>query len=88
MLESCTSQEAYDEVIVTMSNVIDRCPQVGGTKVSRLELWHGSLLPDQHDHLGVWGCADYMHLDHGSRGKITNIGNMDSKVELCILIRN
>lgn len=77
---------AYGECIVAMCYVLDRTPHKASGKLTRLEKWEGRLLPRQHDHLRVWGCAAYYHLDFGKRGKINNAHKLGPRAELGVLV--
>jgi hypothetical protein len=79
-------ERAYGECIMAMCYILDRTPHKSGGKLTRLEKWEGRLLPRQHNHLKVWGCAAYFHLDFGKRGNINNPGKLDARAELGVFV--
>lgn len=83
---ACAPEPAYGECLTAMCEVLDVCPHKTGGKLTRLEKWHGRLLPRQHDRIKVWGCAAYLHLDYGTRGKIGGLGKLDPRAELCMFV--
>jgi hypothetical protein len=83
---ACAPERAYGECIIAMCEVLDRCPHKTGGKLTRLEKWHDRLLPRQHDKLKAWGCAAYVHLDYGPRGKIGNPGKLEPRAALHMFV--
>ena len=79
-------EAAYGECLVAMCKVLDVCLHKTGGKLTRLEKWHGRVLPRQHERIKVWGCAAYLHLDYGVRGKIGNHHKLDPRAELCMFV--
>lgn len=60
MITAKASKAAYGECVDAMCYVLDRTPAKTGGKLTRLELWHGRLLPKQFDRIRTWGCAFYL----------------------------
>ena len=83
---ACAPERAYGECVLAMCEVLDRCPHKTGGKLTRLEKWHDRLLPRQHDKLKAWGCAAYVHLDYGPRGKIGNPGKLEPRAALHMFV--
>jgi hypothetical protein len=83
---ACAPERAYGECILAMCEVLDRCPHKTGGKLTRLEKWNDRLLPRQHDKLKAWGCAAYVHLDYGPRGKIGNPGKLEPRAALHMFV--
>ena len=83
---ACAPDGACGECILAMCFVLDRLLHRRGGKLSRLEKWHGRLIPNQRDRLKVWGCAAYVHLDFGPRGKIDGYNKMGSKAKLYMFV--
>ena len=79
-------ERSFGECIMAMCYTLDRRHHRQGGRLTRLEKWYGRLLPRQHDRLRVWGCAAYCHLDYGGRGKIGNVGKLDPRAELFMLV--
>ena len=77
---------AYGECMMAQCVVLDTLLHRSGGKLSRLEKWHGRLLPRQHERLKVWGCAVYLHVDYGTRGKIGDPGKLDPRAELYLFV--
>jgi hypothetical protein len=77
---------ASGECMLAQCDVLDTCMHKAGGKLSRLEKWHGRLLPRQHERLKVWGCAAYLHIDYGARGKIGSPDKLDPRAELHVFV--
>jgi hypothetical protein len=68
LIHSQAPERAYGECFVALCFALNRILHRSGGRLSRLEKFKGKLLPDQRKHLQPWGCAAYVHLDHGVRG--------------------
>ena len=79
-------ERAFGECLMSMCETLDRRKHKRGGRLTRLEKWHGRLLPRQHDKLKAWGCAAYLHLDYGKRGTIGKLGKLDPRAELYMLV--
>ena len=77
---------AFGECLMAMAYILDRCPHVAGGQLTRLEKYMRRLLPDQHDHLHPWGCAAYLHLEHGTRGQVEHRTKLDPNAALCMFV--
>ena len=78
--------QGWGECIMAMCYTLDRRRHMKGGTLTRLEKWHARLLPRQHDRLKPWGCAAYLHLDHGKRGTIGTLSKLDPRAELYMLV--
>jgi len=86
-LDYCGAPErAFGECLMAMCETLDRRKHKRGGRLTRLEKWHGRLLPKQHDKLKAWGCAAYLHLDYGKRGTIGKLGKLDPRAELFLFV--
>ena len=74
LLHSQAPERAYGECFVALCFALNRILHRSGGRLSRLEKLKGKLLPDQRKHLQPWGCAAYVHLDHGVRGHVGGVG--------------
>ena len=74
LIASCAPERAYGECFVAACYTLDRLLHKTGGRLSRLEKWKQRLIPDQRKYLRPWGCAAYVHLDHGVRGHIGGVG--------------
>lgn len=83
---ACAPEAAHGECLMAMCEVLDVCPHKAGGKLTRLEKWHGRLLPHQHDRIKTWGCAAYLHLDYGKRGTIGSLSKLDPRAELHMFV--
>jgi len=81
MITAKSPKGGFGECINAMCYVLDRTQAKAGGKLTRLELWHGRLLPKQHDRIKTWGCAFYLHLDFKTRGRIGSGDKLDPKSE-------
>jgi hypothetical protein len=77
---------AYGECILAQCFVLDVTPHRQGGKLTRKEKWHGKPLPRQHLPLRVWGCAAWVHLFYGDRGKIGNPSKLDARASLHMFV--
>ena len=87
--EAQTPEKTYGEALLHQCYVLNRLPPRRGGKLTRLELFEGRLQPRQHKYLRPFGCAAYLHKDHGVRGKVDGPGAMDKldpRAELCVLV--
>ena len=69
-----------------MCEVLEVLPHKAGGKLTRLEKWHGKLMPNQHSRIKTWGCAAYLHLDYGARGKINDVTKLEPRAQLCVMV--
>ena len=76
LIASCAPERAYGECFVASCYALDRMLHKTGGRLSRLEKlkWKQRIIPDQRKYLRPWGCAAYVHLDHGVRGHIGGAG--------------
>jgi hypothetical protein len=74
LIHSQAPERAYGECFVALCFALNRILHRSGGRLSRLEKFKGKLLPDQRKHLQPWGCAAYVHLDHGVRGHVGGVG--------------
>jgi hypothetical protein len=86
MVEAGAPKRAYGECMLSSCHVLDRCQHKQGGKLTRLEKWLGRLVPRQHERLRVWGCAAYVHLTYGKRGNIGEVGKLDARSQLAMLV--
>ena len=43
-------------------------------------------MPRQHERIRTWGCAAYLHLDYGPRGKIDNVSKLEPRAKLTMMV--
>ena len=79
-------ERSYGECIMAMCEVLDVLQHKAGGKLTRLEKWHGKLMPRQHERIRTWGCAAYLHLDYGPRGKIDNVSKLEPRAKLTMMV--
>jgi hypothetical protein len=89
MLEACTPTRSYGLCLQMMIDTLNVMMHKRGGRLSRNEKWHNKIMPHQHKHLGIWGCAAVLHLNHGARGHVGGPGKLpklDAPGEMCILV--
>ena len=79
-------ERSYGECIMAMCEVLDVLQHKAGGKLTRLEKWLGNLMPRQHERIRTWGCAAYLHLDYGPRGKIDNVSKLEPRAKLTMMV--
>ncbi len=76
--ESGLSKAFWAECLAALVHVLDRCPTSALQGSTPYELWNGRK--PGVDHLRVWGCVAYVHIQRDKRSKL------DSHMEKCIFI--
>jgi hypothetical protein len=87
--QSGLPDRSFGECVMAMAWTLNRTPHRAGSPLTRLEKWRGQLQPHQHDALRTWGCAAYLHLNHGARGHVGGPGplaKLKPRAELCVMV--